>query len=204
MGDEEDLRERQEAYKNDRKDQAKWYESLNLYAEALRIYRSIEDQGNIRRLEDKMKAEYGKEAVKLEGQGSFQQAANLYYLIGDHASVGRLKKMKPELVIIYDEEGGGIADVASGIGMDDERVDDDPGLFTKQNEEFEIDTDDVQMKDEVDRTPEEKQAPIIGRKGVPIKMPKNHKKMRFCPYCGERISTRKEPKFCPFCGDELV
>jgi len=201
MEDEEMLMERERTFQNDRRDQAKWYESLNLYAEALNIYRSIDDEENIQRLSLRMKAEYGENAQKLESVGRFQEAANLYYLIGDMAGVGRMKKMKPDLVIVYDEEGGGLARVAEGLGNDDSDLDPE-GFFSKPNpqEEFEA----TGKEEEVESTPSPDELTPMGRKGIPLKIPKNMKKMRFCPYCGERINTRKDPAFCPFCGEELV
>ncbi len=201
MGDEEELREREMTFVNDRRNQARWYESLNLYAEAMKIYRSIDDKENIQRLSSKMKDEYGNNAAKLESMGKFQEAANLYYLIGDMTGVGRMKKMKPDLVIIYDEEGGGLAQVAVGLAQDDTELDPDR-YFSKPNpvDDFEVDENGEVV---VSETPQEDLTPM-GRKGVPLKMPKNMKKMRFCPYCGERINTKKDPAFCPFCGEELV
>jgi hypothetical protein len=209
MGDEKDLRERQETYLNDRRQQAKWYESLNLYAEALRIYKAIKDTENISRLQQKMKEEYGKQAGKLEKTGEIQQAANLYYLIGDLVSVGRLKKIKPDLVIIYDREGEGLAKIATDLetGKD---ITDPNTFFSKQNvsDDFEMNIDEYDtIIKEGEQTPDisdniEKE--VVGSKGVPVRMPKNKKKMRFCPYCGERITTKRESKFCPFCGDELA
>ncbi|MFO8050166.1 MAG: zinc ribbon domain-containing protein [Thermoplasmatota archaeon] len=194
MGDEEDLQERQEKFLKDRRDQAKWYESLNLYPEALKIYRSIEDTVNIDRLEKKMGAEYGREALRLEKEGNIQQAANLYYLIGDHASVGRLKSQQPDLVIYYDEEKGGLARM-------DTDTDDADGFFEKQNIPDDVENVDNEKSTVFENSDKEKR---IKKRKVPVKMPKNPKKMRFCPYCGERISTKKEPRFCPFCGDELL
>ncbi|MEA3557748.1 MAG: hypothetical protein U9R75_00680 [Candidatus Thermoplasmatota archaeon] len=209
MGDEKDLRERQETYLNDRRQQGKWYESLNLYAEAMSVYRAIKDTENINRLQQKMKEEYGKQAGKLEKIGEIQQAANLYYLIGDHVSVGRLKKVKPDLVIIYDREGEGLSKIAADLETGKDAA--DPNIFfSKQNisGDFEMKIDEHgDVVDEEERTPDRPdnvKKEVVGSKELPVKMPKNKKKMRFCPYCGERINTKKEPKFCPFCGDELA
>jgi len=116
MSDEDELREREQTFLQDRRNQAKWYESLNLYAEAMKIYKSIKDEDNIQRLSSKMSTEYTKNALQLEKMGKFQEAANLYYLIGDLEGVGRMKKLKPDLVIIYDETGGGLAQVAKELG----------------------------------------------------------------------------------------
>ncbi|MGA1873060.1 MAG: hypothetical protein ACMUHY_05255 [Thermoplasmatota archaeon] len=205
MSDEEELRQREKTFIEDRRNQAAWYESLNLYAEALRIYRSIDDEENIRRLSEKMKSEYSDNARKLERMGKFQEAANLYFLIGDKEGVGRMKKMKPDLVIVYDEEGGGLAQIAKGLGITDgETVEED--YFTRPNPSTEQDGapegDIVTEAEPVDPEAEGATTPM-GRKGVQVKMPVGVKKMRFCPYCGERINTKGTPKFCPFCGDEL-
>lgn len=201
MGEEQELQKRREQFRKDRRSQAKWYESLNLYAEAMRIYRSIDDSDNIRRLEEKMREEYGENARKLEKMGKYQEAANLYYLIGDMKSVGRMKRSKPDLVIIYDEEEGGLAKLASGLDHFGPAPEESEDYFMKPNpaDDFELDIDG-------EGKPAEETAGIKearNGKAIPVKMPKNMKKMRFCPYCGERISTRKDPKFCPFCGDEL-
>jgi hypothetical protein len=208
MSDEDELREREQTFLKDRRNQAKWYESLNLYAEAMKIYRSIKDDENIKRLSAKMAGEYTKNAVELEKTGKFQDAANLYYLIGDMEGVGRMKKQKPDLVIIYDESGGGLAQVAKELGSTES---DESGeeYFSRMNpgDDFEMEEDEngtVREMLEIDiESPDEGVTPM-GRKGVPVKMPKSVKKMRFCPYCGERINTKKNPKFCPFCGDELA
>ncbi|HHD16282.1 MAG TPA: zinc ribbon domain-containing protein [Euryarchaeota archaeon] len=196
--DEQMLREREEALRKDRKKQAEWYESLNLYAEALRVYETIRDEQNIKRLRMKMREEYGKNALKMEESGRFQDAANLYYLIGDHASVGRMKEKKPDLMIFYDQESGGLARLASTLAPQDDFEERDD-LFQKPNvdrEEREKETD--------GRSPEENASDIrTTEKRYPVKIPKERKKARFCPYCGEEISTRKEPRFCPFCGEEL-
>lgn len=207
MSDEKELQEREMTFIKDRRDQAKWYESLNLYAEAMKIYRSINDEENINRLSIKMNEEYAKNAQEMEKKGKFQEAANLYYLIGDKEGLGRMKKLKPDLVIVYDEEGGGLAQVVQKLGSSDDEVPGDE-YFTRPNpaDDFEMRTDEngnvTEVKD-VQKGPDEDITPM-GRKGVSIKMPKSMKKMRFCPYCGERINTKNPPKFCPFCGDELA
>ncbi len=201
MGDEEELRQRQEKLIEDRKGQAKWYESLNLYAEAMKIYNDIKDEENIHRLSIKMKNEYGKTAQKLENTTKYQEAANLYYLIGDLDSVARMKKKKPDLVIIYDEEEGGLAQIAKDM-MDKTPALEDDRYFEKPNpaDEFEVNED----GEEIDPENGDKELTPMGRRGIQVKMPKNMKKMRFCPYCGERVNTKKSPKFCPFCGEELA
>jgi len=204
MSDEEELREREKTFIEDRRNQAKWYESLNLYAEAMKIYKAIDDKENMERLSGKMKEEYTLNARKLERMGKFQEAANLYFLIGDKDGLGRMKKMKPDLVIVYDEEGGGLAQIAKGLEpTEGEDVDDK--YFTKPNPSAEegekIEEETVSEAEPVEMTDSE--ITPMGRKGVQVKMPVGGKKMRFCPYCGERINTKKNPKFCPFCGDEL-
>jgi hypothetical protein len=115
--------------------------------------------------------------------------------------VGRMKKMKPDLVIIYDEDGGGLAQVALGLGQDDSELDPER-YFSKPNPADDFEVDENGEVAEPDTSSEEKTP--MGRTGVPLKMPKNMKKMRFCPYCGERINTKKDPAFCPFCGEELA
>ncbi|MBN1390154.1 MAG: hypothetical protein JXA22_05885 [Candidatus Thermoplasmatota archaeon] len=206
MTDEEELRERERTFLEDRRDQAAWYESLNLYAEAMKIYRAIKDDENIQRLTAKMKEGYSSNARKMERLGKFQEAANLYYLIGDMDGIGRMKKLKPDLVIVYDEEEGGLATIAKRLGTTDSETDSER-YFMKPNPSEEggvtaitrglVEPDDVGTKKEDDQTP-------MGRKGVPVKIPIGVKKMRFCPYCGERINTKNDPRFCPFCGDELA
>lgn len=193
------LREREQTLKADRRKQAQWYESLNLYAEALKIYEDIHDTDNINRLREKMRGEYSLNAKKLEKQGRYQDAANLYYLIGDLNSVSRMKKLKPDLVILYDSEGGGLAKLASGLGSRDIEAEQDD-YFERMNEEDEEgSSDEVSVKKSAEGV---KEGISSGRKGIPVKMPKNRKK-RFCPYCGEEITTRKEPRFCPYCGEDL-
>lgn len=204
MSDEKELKEREKAYLSDRRDQAKWYESLNLYAEAMKIYRNINDEENIKRLSIKMNEEYAKNAMEMEKKGKFQEAANLYYLIGDKEGVGRMKKLKPDLIIVYDEEGGGLSQVVQKLGSSDEEVSGDE-YFSKPNpgDDFEVESDENGDVKVVGGESEEDVTPM-GRKGVAVKMPKSMKKMRFCPYCGERINTKKVPQFCPFCGEELA
>jgi hypothetical protein len=203
MSDEQELREREKTFIEDRKNQAKWYESLNLYAEAMKIYRAIDDEENITRLSIKMNEEYAKNAKELERKGKFQEAANLYYLIGDKEGVGRMKNLKPDLVIVYDEEGGGLAQVVKKLGSTEEEVSGEE-YFTRPNpsDDFEIETDEIGNGESKEGSDEE--VTPMGRKGITVKMPKSMKKMRFCPYCGERINTKNPPKFCPFCGDELA
>lgn len=191
------LREREETLKKDRKKQAEWYESLHLYAEALRVYEDIHDMDNIRRLREKMRGEYGLNASNLEKQGRYQDAANLYYLIGDLNSVARMKKLKPNIVILYDSEGGGLAKLASELDTK-EGPSQGEDLFEKMNDE---DEEGSTPQTESDPS-QKKEEGVVGKKGVPVKMPKNRRK-KFCPYCGEEISTKKEPKFCPYCGEDL-
>jgi tetratricopeptide (TPR) repeat protein len=198
--DERLLKEREETLKNDRRRQAEWYESLNLYAEAMRIYESIRDSENIERLKEKMRTEYGKNANILEKQGRFQDAANLYYLIGDHHSVGRMKELDPNLVILYDSEGEGLAKLAGSLDDLSQRGG-DVDLFSEPNKEEEEDPAEAEPKED------------IPKKEIPIKKPakrkeiqvpaSREKRIRFCPYCGEELSTRKEPRFCPYCGEDL-
>ncbi len=191
------LREREETLKSDRSKQAKWYEDLNLYAEALRVYRSISDKENIDRLISKMKDDYSMNASKLEKQGMFQDAANLYYLIGDHHGVARMKKRMPDLVILYDKEGGGLSQLASSLG-DMNEVEEKDDLFHQPNVTEEKSAE-VKRSNEIEEPP----GVVIGKKGVPVKMPIGKKK-KFCPYCGDEISTKKEPRFCPYCGEDLT
>jgi hypothetical protein len=187
------LREREETLRKDRIKQAKWYESLNLYAEALRIYRTIEDPDNIKRLEGKMREEYGKQALRLERQGRYQDAANLYFLIGDSNGVGRMRKMKPDLVILYDKESGGLARIASSLGGLEE-VEEQEDHFSQPNVE--------EVEAPVEASEEPPMESKIVKKKVPVKVPKG-KRMRFCPFCGEEIATKKEPAFCPYCGEDI-
>lgn len=185
-------REREETLKKDRRKQAEWYEKLNLFAESLRIYESIDDRDNVQRIKRKMNASYGTKASELESQGRYQEAANLYYLIGDHASVGRMKKIMPDLLIIYDSEGEGIRRLASNL--DDRKVDSNIDHFMKPN---------PGSGEEIEEENPKGPGVVIGKKGVPVKIPKSKRK-KFCPYCGEDIQTRKEPVFCPYCGEELA
>ena len=208
MSDEKELKARERTYLADRRNQAKWYESLNLYAEAMKIYRSINDEKNINRLSIKMNEEYAKNAKELEKKGKFQEAANLYYLIGDKEGLGKMKNLKPDLVIIYDEEGGGLSQIVQKLGSSDDDVTGDD-YFTRPNptDDFEMESDEngnVKVKKENDQKRSDEDVTPMGRKGVSVRMPKSMKKMRFCPYCGERINTKSSPKFCPFCGDELA
>jgi hypothetical protein len=192
MGDEEDLRERDEELRMDKIEQAKWYESLNLLAEALKIFKSVGDTDNEMRLKRKMVAQYGKKASELESGGRYQDAANLYYLIGETEAVDRMKKYDPDLVIMYDEDAGGIAQLASYIYAGGETVAEGDSFF-KPNVNLNASEDSV--IDDMKESDAEK-------KSLPVKMPRKNP-MRFCPYCGESILTKKEPSFCPYCGEEL-
>ncbi|MGA1866810.1 MAG: hypothetical protein ACMUFK_05015 [Thermoplasmatota archaeon] len=206
MTDEEPI-DRRKTLIEDRRSQAAWYESLHLYAEAMKIYRVIKDIDNIKRLTSKMKEEYSGNASKMERAGKFQEAANLYYLLGDKDGVERMKKLKPDLVILYDDEKGGLAKIAMGLGTTETEMDGDmffrrpnPSERTAVEERPEGQKEiagDAETEEDSDLTP-------MGRKGISVKMPVGVKKMRFCPYCGERINTKKTPKYCPFCGDELT
>lgn len=193
MGDEEDLLERERALSRDRIAQAKWYESLNLYAEAMRIYRSLKDEDNLSRLKSKISDQYSMKAKDMENVGRWQDAANLYFLVGDSGSVERMRRKDPDLVILYDEKAGGLSQLGISIDLgQDEKIGD--RFFKKPNEdEPEKNPSEIQKKDN---------APNPGRTGLPVRMPVK-KSIAFCPYCGERIETKKEPKFCPSCGEEL-
>jgi hypothetical protein len=196
--DEKLLRERELTLRNDRRRQAEWYESLNLYAEAMRIYESIQDKKNIERLKEKMRKEYSRNAQLLENQGRYQDAANLYYLIGDHASVKRMKDLKPDLVILYDSEGGGLAKLASTLD-DLTPASEDDDYFSKPNE-----GEEEEIKEEEEGS-KKKDIPVkkpAKRKNIQVESHKD-RKIRFCPYCGEELATKKEPRFCPYCGEEL-
>jgi len=183
MGDEEELEERDREMRRDRIEQARWYEKLNLYHEALRIYRSIQDEENIERLAGKMRSQYGEKAKQLESAGKYQEAANLYYLINDRSSLKRIKGIKPDVVIFYDEEAGGLSQLAADVNGGG-----DVGgeYFSTPNEE--------EAMEDVEEEP---------RKKLPVKMPKGRPQMRYCPYCGQAITTKGTPKFCPYCGDEI-
>lgn len=194
--DEKLLKERELTLRNDKRRQAEWYESLNLYAEAMKVFESIQDQENIVRLREKMRKEYGKNARSLEDNGRFQDAANLYYLIGDNSGVRRMKELKPDLVILYDSENGGLAKLASTldeIGPDDDGED----LFSKPN----VEEDGGEMEEK----PKKRDIPIKKpAKKKEILIPTaSEKRIRFCPYCGEELTTKKEPRFCPFCGEDI-
>ena len=198
MSEGEDTMEREMKLKKDRLDQAKWYESLNLYAEALRIYRTLGSEQDVKRLEERMREEYSKNAKRLEMDGRYQDAANLYFLIDDNAGVKRMKGLKPDLVIIYDKEEGGLAKLASTLRKDEGQLISED-YFSKPN----ISPEERirPQKEEKVEAPEERPAP--GGKGVPVKMPLKKRAIRFCPYCGESVLTKKEPKFCPYCGEDL-
>ena len=200
MDDEEELRKRDEELRKDKIEQAKWYESLNLYYEALRIYRSIEDTENVNRIERKMEDDYSSKALELERRGRFQDAANLYFLIGNTEDVERMRRKKPDLVIHYDKESGGIAQLASEIyktkngtlEKEDFFRPNEPSLEDKSGSDSEKGVSTYSDKNNGDKVKEK----------LPVKMPRK-KPMRFCPYCGETILTKKQPLFCPYCGEEL-
>ncbi len=193
MGDEEELRERNNTIAKDRIAQAQWYESLHLYAEALRIYESIKDENNVIRLKEKMADEYRAKARDFEAIGKLQEAANLFYLIDDQEALERIKSRKPDVVILYDKKAGGLSQMAGNIntklaGNVDDTVFRSPNLPDEGKEEA------------------EKPAPASngnGSKGLPVKMPRGKPSFRYCPYCGESVMTKKDPKFCPFCGEEF-
>lgn len=192
MGDEEDLRERNDTIAKDRIAQAKWYESLHLYAEALRIYESIKDENNVMRLKEQMADEYRVKARDFEASGKLQEAANLFYLIDDREALERIKSRKPDVVILYDKEAGGLSQLAGNINMP-VKGNVDEIAFRSPN-----------SPDEEEAEEPRKAAPNgNGSKGLPVKMPKGKPSFRYCPYCGESVMTKKDPKFCPFCGEEF-
>jgi hypothetical protein len=196
LGDEEDLKERNAELVKDRMEQARWYESLSLYGEAMRIYRALKDEESIGRLRNRIEADYRKKASDMERAGRYQDAANLYYLIGDSGSVSRMKAKDPALVILYDDKAGGISQLGSGMDLGKDGEDD--RFFRKPNEEPE--------RPPEARSVEVEPAPAqAGRTGLPVRMPKRAapSSNRFCPYCGVEIQTKKEPRFCPSCGEEL-
>ncbi|MDG6226029.1 MAG: hypothetical protein QCI82_11030 [Candidatus Thermoplasmatota archaeon] len=193
MGDEEDLMERERALNRDRLEQAKWYESLNLYAEAMRIYRSLEDDENLSRLRSKIADQYSMKAKDMENVGRWQDAANLYYLIGDSVSVDRMRSKDPDLVILYDDKAGGLSQLGFGMDMDQDDIVGER-FFKRPNE-------DEPQGSEPEITKRSAPSPV-SKTGLPVRMPAK-RTIVFCPYCGERIQTKKEPKFCPSCGEEL-
>jgi hypothetical protein len=193
MGDEEQLNERNEELVKDRIEQARWYESLSLYGEAMRIYRSLKDEENLSRLRAKIASDYRKKASDMEAAGRYQDAANLFFLIGENDSVKRMKEKDPDLVILYDDKAGGISQLGSSLDLGPEGEGD--RFFRRPNDEAEPAREAVSK-------PVEDQASQPGRTGLPVRMPKKAA-ARFCPYCGQSIQTRKEPRFCPSCGEEL-
>ncbi len=197
MSDEQELLERKLILENDRREQARWLESLNLLAEALRIYTSINDAKNIDRVKNLMAENYGSNARKMEEDGRFQDAANLYFLAGDAEGVKRMKERKPDLVILYDSKEGGLARIAKNLD-DLSKADAKDDFFSKPN----IGQEGTEGQ-EAPRTvvPSIDQGPPT--KTISVKMPKQRKALSFCPYCGEKLGTAKEPRFCPYCGEEL-
>ncbi len=192
MGDEEELRERNDTITKDRIAQAQWYESLHLYAEALRIYEMIEDENNVIRLKEKMADEYRTKARDFEAAGKLQEAANLFYLIDDSEALERIKSRMPDVVILYDEKAGGLSQLAGNISTTTGSVDET--VFRSPNS-----LDEGEAKEE----PKRPSSNGNGSKGLPVKMPRGKPPLRYCPYCGESVLMRKDPKFCPFCGEEL-
>lgn len=197
MNDEEELLERKMTLENDRREQARWLESLNLLAEALRIYTSINDTMNIERVRALMAQSYGSNAMKMESEGRFQDAANLYFLAGDPEGVKRMKERKPDLVILYDSKEGGLAKIAKSLD-DLTRAEDKDRFFSKPNVGQEEKEGQVAPSSAIEV--EEKEP---AKRTVTVKMPKQRKALSFCPYCGEKLGTAKEPRFCPYCGEEL-
>jgi hypothetical protein len=193
MGDEEDLKERNEALVKDRIEQARWYESLNLFGEAMRIYKGLKDQENLDRLRLRIASDYAKKAVDMEAAGRFQDAANLYYLIGDTASVNRMRTKDPQLVILYDDKAGGISQLGSDLDLGS--GDETDRFFLKPNDEPEPEPD-------VPIVVPEREPAATSKTGLPVRKPRKQSN-RFCPYCGDPIQTKKEPSFCPSCGEEL-
>jgi predicted RNA-binding Zn-ribbon protein involved in translation (DUF1610 family) len=196
MGDEDDLRERDVELAKDRIEQARWYESLNLFGEAMRIYRSIKDEENIERLRNRIASDYRKKASDMEKAGRFQDAANLFFIIGDNDSVLRMKGKDPSLVILYDEKAGGISQLGTDLDLGKDEEED--RFFKRPNEEPEAQKAPVPGPS----GPSEGGAAQSGRTGLVVRMPKKSAN-RFCPYCGEGILTKKEAKFCPSCGEEI-
>ena len=193
MGDEEELRQRNDTIAKDRIAQAQWYESLHLYAEALRIYESIKDENNVIRLKEKMADEYRIKARDFEAAGKLQEAANLFYLIDDREALERIKSRKPDVVILYDKKAGGLSQLAGNVNKP-----------TKGNvDEIAFRSPNSPDEGEVEEEPKRPAPNGNGSKGLPVKMPKGKPSFRYCPYCGESVMTKKNPKFCPFCGEEF-
>ncbi len=205
MGDEEDLREREKELRKDKIDQAKWYESLNLYKEALKIFESLKDSENISRLRKKMSDEYSEKARELEAAGKYQEAVNLFFLIGDDGGVARIKKLKPDVVIIYDKESNSISKLAESIeAPEGKEVGDEHFRAPNAGDKLVIDEgEDPPVPDERRSQMVIEDGVVKGKEGLPVKMPKGIRPVRFCPYCGESLITKKEATFCPFCGEEL-
>lgn len=201
MSDEDELRDRELEIKRDKISQAQWYESLNLYSEALRIYTSIDDRENEERVKGKMAADYSRKAMELEKKGRYQDAANLFYLIGDNESVGRMKEKDPNLMILYDEKSGGLAQLAGNIYSRSPGDVEDRSFF-KPNERDDPNVEVPEVEPHVAEMVIE-DGVVKGKNGIKVKMPKANRNVRFCPYCGESLITKKEPKFCPYCGEEL-
>jgi hypothetical protein len=197
MSDEQELMDRKLTLENDRREQARWLESLNLLAEALRIYTSINDVKNIDRVKSLMVENYGTNARKMESEGRFQDAANLYFLAGDSEGVKRMKERKPDLVILYDSKDGGLAKIAQNLD-DLSKAEDKDVFFSKPNIGQDEDGGQGAQRTAVAAVEQE-----TAQRTIQVKMPKQKKPLSFCPYCGEKLGTAKEPRFCPYCGEEL-
>jgi len=179
--------EKRRKIKEEKRELAEWYESQRLYLRSIKLYMEADAKKEAERVRVKMIKEYRAKAREFEEKNQLDQAANLYYIIGDNVKVRELKEKDPSIVIYYEYLSGDrrINDIVGEL-PEGELKDLDSYFFEPNKER----TEEVEAAPTKSEEPQTKEEVSMG--------------INFCPFCGKDLRRfGADLKFCPYCGKRL-
>lgn len=184
--------DREEQMRLDRLESAMRYESQKLYKDAIKYYKMAGEEEEAERVQNLMEELYLKTAREFEEVGKFEEAANLYEILGMGSDALRCRSKSgtkiPELDL---EEGDEVMGAFTNMGDSAEEE------FSEPDDDFSK----FEYKESPERIPAHR-SEDEEEEELPVKKPKGKMKVfAFCPYCGEEFDLPKQPKFCPYCRE---
>jgi tetratricopeptide (TPR) repeat protein len=182
----------------DRLKYAKHYEELKLYDDAIKYYKLLKMEDEVKRLSEVKVKTYLPKAKEYEAQGSYKDAIRLFEQLNMIDDVNRIKAKigeptsnpnagsdEPDTEPVQDEE----EDISDGLD----------GIEFKEEEDIEWDKPNV-FKSELEFEDEQNGS----EKAVKKVSKRSGKLFSICPYCGEELNLPKQPNFCPYCKEPFV
>jgi tetratricopeptide (TPR) repeat protein len=189
---------REKLLHQDRLKLAKHYEKLKLYDDAIKYYKLLKMEDEVKRLSEIKFNRYLPKAKEFESQGSYEDAIRLFEQLNMIDDVNRIKAKigKPTS---NPETGSDEPDTEPGQDDEEEILDDLDVIDFKEEDDIEWDKPNV-FKSEPEFINEQNGSEEVKKKGSK----QSGKTFTICPYCGEELNLPKQPNFCPYCKEPFV